>query len=275
MQPPQILVLSDPPHGDVDVEAVAGVLGLAISDARLKLEFSAPEVLSSSNHHRASEIADALTAAGTRVAVVDGQRLVKVPWPTLASSVEFGSDALVARVGDDEVRLAYDAPVVAVSCRPPADFRPPTTGSGPRGERETPREGSGLAEAVEWLPHVDLYFEDDRGKPRRLCVAPGLMEGASGAAPTGGSGAEEAARILAESAQHFTCLQLDDRLDGVRPRQRFVMGEQGFDIDLRKLYSFGTLLLRQALDAISPELKDLTQYEFASRISYVLRWGDT
>jgi hypothetical protein len=70
--------------------------------------------------------------------------------------------------------------------------------------------------------------------------------------------------------RYFHDIEIDSRLEGVRPRQRFVMGEQGFDLDLRKMYSFGTLLLRQALDAVSPELKDLTQYELGSRLAYVL-----
>jgi hypothetical protein len=78
------------------------------------------------------------------------------------------------------------------------------------------------------------------------------------------------AATLAECVRRFTDLELDTRLDGVRPRSRFVMGIKNFDYDLRKLYSYGTLLLRQVLDSISPELRDLTHYDLGSRLAYVV-----
>jgi hypothetical protein len=56
----------------------------------------------------------------------------------------------------------------------------------------------------------------------------------------------------------------------VRPRRRFVAGEAGFDMDLRKHYSFGTLLLRHALGSVSDEIKDLPHYEFGSRLACAL-----
>ena len=65
-------------------------------------------------------------------------------------------------------------------------------------------------------------------------------------------------------------LHLDTRLENVRPRQRFIMGEAGFDPDQRKRYSFGTLLLCHILDSISPELRDVPQYELGSRLGYAL-----
>lgn len=48
------------------------------------------------------------------------------------------------------------------------------------------------------------------------------------------------------------------------------MGEAGFDPDLRKRYSFGTLLLCHILDSISAELRDVPQYELGSRMAYAL-----
>jgi len=57
---------------------------------------------------------------------------------------------------------------------------------------------------------------------------------------------------------------------GVRPRQRFVMGEAGFNPDQRKRYSFGTLLLCHVLESIAPALREITQYEFGSRIGFAL-----
>jgi hypothetical protein len=79
--------------------------------------------------------------------------------------------------------------------------------------------------------------------------------------------------MLAECARRFQRLSVDARLENVRPRRRFVAGDAGFDVDLRKHYSFGTLLLRHALEEISPTLKDLPHYEYGSRLACVLGKG--
>jgi hypothetical protein len=72
-----------------------------------------------------------------------------------------------------------------------------------------------------------------------------------------GTPSETMSSVIEECTRRFPRFWLDTRLDGVRPRRRFVPGEAGFDIDLRKHYSFGTLLLRHALSSISEDLKDL------------------
>ncbi|MSR19928.1 MAG: hypothetical protein EXR91_02985 [Gemmatimonadetes bacterium] len=74
------------------------------------------------------------------------------------------------------------------------------------------------------------------------------------------------AAVLNECRRRFAHIHADSRLDGVRPRRRFVAGEAGFNMDLRRHYSFGTLLLRHALASISADLKDLPHYEYGSRI---------
>ena len=259
---PQILVVADPPHGEVDYEATAATLGLAISDTRMKMGFAAPEILAASSQIRAGEIAESLADAGLRVAVVDGRKLAELPWPSLASSFGFDADGATAIVDGERIEVPYDVPVVAVSCVPPREFVPP--GAAVERKHAGP-EGLAVAERIEWTPHVDLYFRDS-GAVRRVTVAAEATDVAGR-----GSDADAVAAAVDEIEGRFTCLDLDRRLERVRPRQRFVMGETGFDIDLRKLYSFGTLLLRQALDSISPELRDLTQYEFGSRLSYVLK----
>lgn len=258
---PQILVVTDPPHDEVDHEAVATTLGLAVADTRMKLAYAAPEILAASGRIRAGEIAESLSDAGMKVGVVDGEKLAHVPWPALASSFTFAADGVRASVDGAAVEIAYDLPVVAVSCSPPHGFRPP---EGAADQKRNGPEGLAVAERIEWTPHVDLYFTD-AGALRRICIASGVTDVAQH-----GSDDAALAGVVAEIERRFTCLDLDRRLENVRPRQRFVMGETGFDIDLRKLYSFGTLLLRQALDSISPELRDLTQYEYGSRLAYVL-----
>ena len=76
--------------------------------------------------------------------------------------------------------------------------------------------------------------------------------------------------MVAEVKRRLHGLQLDERLAGVRPRARFIMGEAGFNPDQRKRFSFGTLLLCNVLEAIEPELRNLTHYEYGSRLAYAL-----
>lgn len=249
MQSTNLLVVSDPPHGEVEVEAAAAVLGLPPEHTRLKIRFRAPEVVAAGDEERTFAVATSLRAAGVSVQIRDGELLAQVPWPTVVSSVEVGEKGLRAALGDRAVEIGYDDPVLAVHCQPPSSFVPPPDATQPRQAVVT---GPAAAEAIEWVPHLDFYYQGDGG-PGRLSVA--------------GAGLAEAVDAC---HQRFTNLVLDNRLVGVRPRRRFVAGDQGFNPDQRKRYAFGTLLLRHALESISPELRDLTHYELGSRLAYIL-----
>jgi hypothetical protein len=260
---PQILVISNPPHGDVDLEAVADILHLSRDDVRLKIGFGAPEVLRATDWDRAREAAESLRRVGVRVAMASGADMSRVPWPEPVLSFRFSEDAFTAELRDGEISVRRDAPVMGVFCRPPANFQlKETTGLGPG------TQGLEIAEAFQWMPRLDVYFVKD-GKLRRLAIVQDVAD-FSGLPQVGATPAESLAATLFECQRRFTDFELDARLDNVRPRHRFVAGEAGFDVDLRKMYSFGTLLLRQALESISPELRDMPHYEFGSRLAYVL-----
>ena len=251
MQSTTMLVVSDPPHGEVKEEAAAAVLGLPADHTIMKIRFSAPEVLAATDPDRAVELALSLKAAGVSAEMREADALAHVPWPTLVSSFEFADCGLSARIGSQAVELPYDEPLLGVYCEPPSDFHPPEGVSAAALEGVS-YTGPVAADALEWIPHLDLYYTRG-GVPSRLSIAGGTM-----------------VAMIDECRSRFTNLLLDTRLEGVRPRRRFVAGEQGFDPDLRKRYAFGTLLLRHVLESISPELRDVTQYELGSRLAYVL-----
>jgi hypothetical protein len=246
-----MLVVSDPPHREVKEEVAAAVLGLHAEDARMKIRFGAPEVLAATDPDRAVELALNLKSAGVRAEMRDADALARVPWPTLVSAFEFGDRGLCARMGSEAIELGYGEPVFGVYCEPPPDFHAPSGASAAALEGMS-CAGPVAAEALEWIPHLDLYYSQ-AGAPKRIAVAAGTM-----------------VAMIDECRSRFTRLALDTRLEGVRPRRRFVAGERGFDPDLRKRYAFGTLLLRHVLESISPELRDLTQYELGSRLAWVL-----
>lgn len=247
---PQILVVSDPPHGDVDPRAVAEILELEVENARLKISFPAPEVVGASDPHRAEELASALQAAGLSVQVVDGKRLAELPWPEPAALVELGPEGLIARIADHIVKAHPSGRLLGVSCQPPAEHS--REASAVLDGASSNHDPSRVADALEWTPHLDVLLEH-AGAWRRIALV------------------DDVPRTLARIEGAFPDADIDRRLDNVRPRQRFVAGEAGFDPDQRKAFSFGTLLLRQVLESISPDLRDIPQYEFASRLSYALR----
>ena len=266
----QLLVVSDPPHRDVDHEAVATVLGLTAEEARLKMLYTAPEVMLAWDPDRALDFAASLRATGANVALIDGRGLVDVPWPTLVDRFELGPEALRVHAAGSDREIPYGAELLAVYSSPPPGF----SGGGANDQRpasEPEAEGPASASAIEWTGGLDLYDRGEDGAVRRHTLSRDLTD-FSGLGPAAGSMAPEARMraTIAELRARVPGLRLDDRLEHVRPRRRFVGGEVEFDLDMRKLYSFGTLLLRSVMESISPELRDLTHYELGSRLAYVL-----
>lgn len=248
------LVVSNPPHGEVDLEAAAKLLAIAPFAAGLKAKFPAPEVMMASGPEEAAAFATALGSTGFTLTILNGSALVGFPWPDPVSSLVFDASYLQASFRNEGVTIPYDADVVGVFCRPPADRslqarqtdldRAVASGHGPT-----------IAEAIQWRTILDLYFLDE-GSVRRVTVVPDARE-------------RDVERLL-KDLRRFRRLRLDDRLSGVRPRAAFVAGSVGHEGPERRRYSFGTLLLRQVLDSISPELRAVPQYEFGSRLAYAL-----
>ena len=198
-------------------------------------------------------------------------RLDNIPWPSPASSLAFEEEGLTVDVYDGTVRLPYDANVLGVYCKPPADFS--MTSDVDAVDAMERGDGPAVAEAIQWMANLDLYFTD-AGVLRRVSIVPELADFSSLGSLRRASPPETMAVVIEECRSRFSNLRLDVRLEGVRPRQRFIMGEAGFNPDQRKRYSFGTLLLCHILDSISPELREVPQFEFGSRLAYALSLQD-
>lgn len=272
----QQFLVTNPPHGVLDLAAVASLLGLDDEVTGKKMAFGAPEVLSASDPDSTGRLKRDLVAAGVSVDVVHGHDLSSIKWPTIVRRFTFDSDGLTVSLAGrtDERTIPWSTRVFAVSCRPPEGF----PRGGPNGEvlnegqlRLLLESGDGplQAEAMQWGSVLDLYLDLD-GFVDRVTFARDITDFSGLETPREGpeGGLVEA---LTQCALRFDRFSLDRRLEGVRPRQRFAMGQEGFDLDQRKLFSYGTLLLRQALNSVDPSLGDLTQYEFGSRIAWILR----
>jgi len=262
------LVVSDPPHGRVDHQAVADALGLELANASLKVGFSAPEVLRCAEPARGVPFAHVLEETGLRVSVVDGAELARVPWPAPISTMSFGPDGLVGLFRGRAVGIRYEEPVLAVFCKPPRNYTRPASIP----PLSPTSQGLQIAEALDGMAILDLYTRAG-SQLDRITIAQDVADF------TGIGGLEDVPpadrldAMLSECGRRFERFTVDARLENVRPRRRFVAGEAGFDMDLRKHYSFGTLLLRHALEEISPDLKDLPHYEYGSRLACALGRG--
>jgi hypothetical protein len=252
----------------VDHQAVADALGLELATASLKVAFGAPEVLRCADAARAVPFAHVLGEAGLRVSVIDGAELARVPWPAPISTMSFGPDGLVGLFRGRAVGIGYEEPVLAVFCQPPRNYTRPAAIP----PLSPASKGVQIAEALDGMAVLDLYTRTG-GQLHRITIAQDVADftGIDGLEDVPPAGRIEA--VLSECGRRFQRLTVDARLQNVRPRRRFVAGEAGFDMDLRKHYSFGTLLLRHALEEISPELKDLPHYEYGSRLACVLGRG--
>jgi hypothetical protein len=273
--PLQVFVVSDPPHPSVQLDAVAGIFRLDPADARLKVDFPAPEVLNATDPDHATAFAASLTGAGMNVKTFDSAALARIPWPAPVSSFEFGVDGLVADVSGRQVTVGYAVPILGVYCAPPAGFMQDLeTGLTP------PTDGVGIAEAIQSTAVLDLYFRQG-GDLQRLSLVRGVTDFSRLADTSADASAETppsesvpegngVGATAAECERRFSDIEIDARLLGVLPRRRFAMGDDSFDPDIRKNFSYGTLLLRQALYSVRPDLGDLTQWELGSRIALVL-----
>jgi hypothetical protein len=259
------LVVSDPPHGEVDLKAAAEVLALDIFVTRVKAKFTAAEIMYASRPGRAAAFATALRETGFTVSLVHGAELADLPWPDPASALSIDSSVVLTTVGHETIEIGSGTEVLAVACRPPAHFSrtPPPNLS----RAVASGHGPTIAEAIQWMAILDLSFHDGRSL-RRVSIVPHLLE-------------LDAQGLLTRLGHQLAGLRVDARLVGVSPRARFVPEdtdpedadpvEEDVDPDQRRRgYSFGTPLLHHALESISPEMPAMPQYELGSRLAYAL-----
>ena len=248
----------------VDHQAVSDAIGLEVQDTTPKIRFAAPEILRAAESARALPFAHLLADAGLNVVLIEGDELAHIPWPAPVASIAFTPQGLAGRFQDQDLLVRYEEAVLGVLCRPPAGYtRPQAPALGPSSR------GLQVAEAIDAMTILDLYVE--RGNQlRRFTIAQEVLAPDGFGAMRRAAPADSMKAVVDECAQRFARFWLDARLDGVRPRRRFVPGDAGFDADLRKHYSFGTLLLRHALGEVSTDIKDLPHYEFGSRLACAL-----
>ena len=272
------LLISDPPHGDVDAAAAASHFGLAAAEVRMKSNYGLPEIwFAGEDEAELRDTSAALEAVGLNIVVVSGSDLIETPDQTPAESFEFTDAGLRVDLDDAGWTLAYDAPVIAVYGRPRVDVE----------ERKAParsvaaqvsswgrgggRRASSSDEGVDGpraLPFLDLYTHSDAGLQRISIVQE--ITSFSQMADNLPHGLSAMMNFVAECENHFENVCVDRRLVDMTLRglARVVTGPSPSD-PVRTGFSYATEALAELLGSLSPDLKDIHQTDLSSRLAYL------
>lgn len=270
---PKPLLISDPPHHEVDPIAVAPLFGLTAAEVRMKANYGVPEVwFAQDDGADLQEIATALTEAGLKTVVVDGSELGDIPPQRPADSVAFEDAGLrVVRDGSESM-VAYDAPAVGVFARPQ-----PTEGqtqrsltslssqlrSGGRLRRRTRNLGADGTEP-EFSTFFDVYVPSDEGL-LRVTIAEGVTD-VSGL-PQDVTGPTGMWSALKECEARFENMHIDRRLVDMRLRVAQLVLPK--DSSRRAGFSYATTALNELLGSLSSALGDASQADLSSQLAYL------
>ncbi len=267
------LIVSNPPHGEVDPARAAPGLGLSPAEIRMKANYPVPEIWLAANEAVTMEETVAeLAAAGLNVAIVPGDALGALPPREEVQSFVFSDAGFVAAVEGAEVAIPYDASATAVYCTPrqPSGLDPAHTGGSgiteglTRRSSAVGRAGGGVGESS----FLDVYFTDG-GTARRLTVLQNSVDfGGLGklALPNATTNME---MLVQEFEERLTNGSVDRRLVNMQPRQRPMVGRPAPEHPERKGFSFATEALNRLLESISPDLKEASQFELSSRLAFL------
>jgi hypothetical protein len=242
-----ILLVSNPPHGDVDLAKASPILGLVPADLRLKAHYPVPEiVLAEDDPAVAERAAAALREAAFHVAVVPGRALAEIPDRRPVPLFDFQGDALVLEA-DVSLRLPYEAPLVAVQF------------AGRPGETKGP------------IPHpfLDLYALTG-GTLQRWTFAQGatVFEGLGERATA--SFGTNLQTLAEEIEERFAAATVDRRLVNMQVRRRVGTPPAGVQ---RRGFSYATAPLNALLERLRPGLSELEHQELASRLVFLTHAG--
>ena len=272
------LLISDPPHGDVDAAKAAPYFGLAVAEVRMKANYGLPEIwFAEEDEAKLSDTAAALEAAEINTALVAGSELVEIPGQTPAESFVFTDGGLRVGRGDSEWTMAYHTPTIAVVCRPRVDVQEAKSPVKPLASRlaswgqvaATPRRNPDEDQAEsDTSQFLDFYAQSDDG----LCRISIVQEITS--FPTLAAdlphGLSAMRNLVVECENRFEKAFFDQRLVDMRLRgTAWVVTGAGPHDPPRTGFSFATEALGGLLGSLSPHLKDISQADLSSRLAYL------
>ena len=271
------LLISDPPHGDVDAAEAAPHFGLAAAEVRMKANYGLPEIwFAGEDEAKLADTSAALKAVGFRSVLVSGRDLVEIPGQSPAVSFAFTDEGLSLEGGDSGWTIAYDIPALGVFCRPRGgtlDAKKPSK-SITSHFLSSGRMGGGRRSPVEAqvevgaLPFFDLYSLSDAGLLRISIVQE--ITSLSPIPANVSSGLSPIQNLVVECENRFENVYVDRRLEDMTLRgpARVVTGA-AVPQPSRTGFSYATEALAGLLEALSPDLRDISQADLSSRLAYL------
>lgn len=240
------LLISNPPHGEIEAQDVAKVFGFTPIEARMRVHFPAPEIwFASEDLESLKESAGALQRAGARVKILKGSLLAQIPLPDPVKSFSFDASHFTAHLASGKATiLPYPARAVMVASRP-EDL----SGDGP----QDPIIGDHDAPPPADTSFLDAFFLTDSSVERTTIywetvdyagLGPDLKEEAQ----------ENHQELVQQLKNRFPKHEVDERLvDAPAPKPTMVSGKT----------------IPAILDMIEPDLRDLTRADLRSRLAFL------
>jgi hypothetical protein len=240
------LLISNPPHGEIEAQDVAKVFGFTPIEARMRVHFPAPEIwFASEDVESLKESAAALQRAGARVKILKGSLLSQIPPPDAVKSFSFDPAHFTAQLASGTATtLPYPARAVMVASRP-EDL----TSDGP----QDPIIGDHDAPPPADTSFLDAFFLTDSSVLRTTIywetvdyagLGPNLKEEAQ----------ENHDELVQQLKNRFAKHEIDDRLvDAPAPKPTMVSGKT----------------IPAILEAIDPGLRDLARADLRSRLAFL------
>ena len=272
------LLISDPPHGDVDPAEAAPHFGLAAAEVRMKANYGLPEIwFAGEDEAKLQDTSAALEAVGFHSVLVAGSDLIEIPGQSPAVSFGFTDEGLSVEGDDSGWTMAYDVPALGVFCRPRGgtlDARAPTKSITSHflssGRMGIGRPGPGSVQAEPGaFAFLDFYMSSDTGLLRISIVQEVTSFSQLPGDPS--SGLSPMQNLVAECENRFERVHVDRRLEDMtlRGATRVVTEGASPPGPSRTGFSYATEALAGLLGSLSPDLRDISQPDLSSRLAYL------
>ena len=277
------LLISDPPHGDVDAAEAASHLGLAAAEVRMKANYGLPEIwFAGEDKAKLQDTSAALETVGFNSVVVAGSDLLEIPGQSPAVAFEFTDDGLAIERDDSGWTMAYDVPTLAVFCRPRGsnlDAKPSpksiTSHLLSSGRMGIGRKSSGLGPVDPGaVAFIDFYVHSDTGLLRISIVQEITSFLLLQANPS--PGLSPMHNLVAECENQFENVYVDRRLEDMTLRGAArVVTEAASARPSRTGFSYATEALDGLLNSLSLDFRHVSQPDLSSRLVYLTKRSRT
>jgi hypothetical protein len=272
------LVVSNPPHAEVDPVKAAAVLQLAPAEARIKANYPAPEIwLAAPNRDQLDVASKQLGEAGLSTATLAATNLLGVPKQARVTAFEFTDTHLAVTIDGAALDVPYELPGHLVYCKPPDKVvggRTKSTAASWVGKPSSSAMIGALSASHQMeaeldeseLAFLDLFAEVG-GEQRRLAFVEGVADFATRDPQ---QIRVRLAALVKDCEKRFTQMTCDRRMENLRVRRRTMVSTLDEMADRRKLLSYGSRALHVLLEGVSTDLTGVTQSELCTRLSYLM-----